>query len=152
MRVPFIARWPRVISSESESNAFGSTIDLLPTFCDAADIEIPQSVDLDGISLMPMLVGNKCGPDEQRGTVFWQMDLYRELQRHYPKPKPYATEVALRGDWKMLAYHGEPVALYNLSEDILEELNVMSDHPELVSSMMRELQAWLAEPRTTWKD
>jgi N-sulfoglucosamine sulfohydrolase len=39
MRVPFIARWPGVIQPKQRSRALVSTIDLLPTFLDVAQVK-----------------------------------------------------------------------------------------------------------------
>lgn len=152
IRVPFLARWPDAIAAGKESDLFGSTIDLLPTFCDAANVFLPAGLSIDGMSLLPSLIGPDDSGMPQRGTVFWQLQLYKKLQRHYPKPEPYATEVAQRGDWKMLARDGVPVALYHLGRDVNETRNIMDSHPELVDSMARELRAWLAEPRKSWMD
>lgn len=52
MRVPFIARWPSVIESGQRSKALVSTIDLLPTFMDAAGTRAPPA--LPGQSLRPV--------------------------------------------------------------------------------------------------
>jgi hypothetical protein len=40
------------------------------------------------------------------GPLLWQLDLYPKLQRHYPKPKPYATEVANKLGFHHLANAG----------------------------------------------
>ena len=85
---------------------------------------------------------------EERGTVFWQLDLYRNMQRREPKPKPYATEIAMRGRWKMLALNGEPVELFDIEADPNERDNVLEEQSELVASMAAELNDWLNEPRT----
>ena len=95
IRVPMVVRWPAAIPADQTSEAFGHTNDLLPTFCDAAGVELPSELSIDGLSLLPHLKGEAPPSDEARGTVFWQLDLYRSIQRHYPKPKPYATEVAM---------------------------------------------------------
>ena len=81
--------------------------------------------------------------------MFWQLNLYRGLQRHYPKPKPFATEVAMRGKWKLLALGGKPVELFDIEADPNEKRNVMSDHPDLVTSLSAELTEWLSAPRMT---
>ncbi len=147
VRVPMIARWPGKIAAGRETAVMGHSTDLLPTFVDAAGTEIPGDLSLDGLSLLPHLVGGPPPSDEQRGTVFWQMDLYRHLQRHYPKPEPFATEVVRRGNWKLLALNGEPVELYDVGEDPNEQSDRLARHPELAASMESELKAWLAEER-----
>ncbi|MEW4488801.1 sulfatase-like hydrolase/transferase [Thalassoglobus sp. JC818] len=147
LRVPMIARWPAQISSRKVSEFFGHTNDLLPTFCEAAGVTIPQDISIDGLSLLPHMKGESIPDSSKRGTVFWQLDLYKSMQRHEPKPKPFATEVAMNGKWKLLAKNGEPVELFDISVDPNERRNLISEQPEVVQSMVAELNAWLNAPR-----
>lgn len=149
LRVPMVVRWPAAIPAGRTSEAFGHTNDLLPTFCEAAGAELPSELPIDGLSLLPHMKGKRPPNDEARGTVFWQLDLYRKLQRHYPKPKPFATEVAMRGKWKLLALGGKPVELFDVKSDPNEKRNVIDDHPDLVASLTAQLKEWLRAPRTT---
>ena len=55
MRVPYIVRWPGVAKPKRRSNALVSTIDLLPTFMDAAGVQTP--IGLPGKSLRTALQG-----------------------------------------------------------------------------------------------
>jgi arylsulfatase A len=147
IRVPMIARWPNQIPPGQQSRVLAHSIDFLPTICEAAGIELPDTKQVDGLSLMSHMRGGPAPAQTERGTVFWQMDLYKSLQRHYPKPEPFATEIVRRGQWKLLTYLGEPVELYNVRVDPNELKDVMGQHPGLVASMARELKAWLAEER-----
>ncbi|EMI26896.1 MULTISPECIES: sulfatase family protein [Rhodopirellula] len=149
IRVPMIVRWPATIPPGQTSQAFGHTNDLLPSFCDAAGVDVPGELSLDGLSLLPHWKGGPPPSDEERGTVFWQLDLYKSLQRHTPKPKPFATEVVRRGNWKLLAFKGKPVELFDVDTDPNEKHNVLVEHPDLVASLSAELSQWLNEPRTT---
>ncbi|MDA0348082.1 MAG: sulfatase-like hydrolase/transferase [Verrucomicrobia bacterium] len=147
IRVPMLARWPDQIPSGQQSRVLGHSTDLLPTICEAAGIQIPGTQELDGLSLLPHMKGAPAPTNEERGTVFWQMILYKQLQRHYPKPEPFATEVVKRGQWKLLALDGKPVELYDVIADPNELNDVMFEHPKLVASLTAELQAWLAADR-----
>ena len=145
IRVPAIASWPGRIPAGVVSDGFGQHVDLLPTFCEAAGVELPASLPLDGLSLLAQLT--RGAPPPKRGTVFWQMDLYRRLQRHYPKPKPYATEIARRGRWKLLARDGRPVELIDLEADPLEDRSLLGEHPEIARQLAAELRKFLTAPR-----
>ncbi|MAS95353.1 MAG: arylsulfatase [Verrucomicrobiales bacterium] len=147
IRVPMLARWPGTIPAGQQSDAFGITTDLLPTFCEAAGVEIPGELSLDGISLLSHWKSGPPPTEAERGTVFWQLDLYKNIQRHYPKPKPYATEVVLNEHWKMLAFEGEPVELFDILEDPNESTNLIKDKPKLVEKMKGELADWLSADR-----
>jgi arylsulfatase A len=77
------------------------------------------------------------------------MMLYKQLQRHYPKPELFASEIVKRGQWKLLALEGKPVELYDVLADPNELNDVLVQHPELVTSMTEELNSWLAAERIT---
>tara|TARA_R110002049_G_scaffold4601_5_gene32295 strand:+ start:419151 stop:420620 length:1470 start_codon:yes stop_codon:yes gene_type:complete len=55
VRIPLIMAWPRNIKSGHVSNALVSTLDLMPTFLEAAKAEPVDG--LSGISLLPLLGG-----------------------------------------------------------------------------------------------
>ena len=145
IRVPFLARWPKCIPAASVSKALGHSNDLLPTICAAARVPVPEDAKIDGIDLLPILTGEE--HNTERGAVFWQLDLYRHLQRHYPKPRPYATEVVRQGPWKLLARDGVPVELFNIESDKEEKVNLLDQMPELAKSLSTALVRWLSEPR-----
>ena len=145
IRVPFIARWPGRIKTGTVSGQVGHTNDLLPTCCAAARVPLPVATNLDGIDLLPHLTGRQ--KRLERGTLFWRVKLYKHLQRHYPKPKPYATEVVRRSRWKLLSLNGEPVELFDVEADLREEKNLLAEQPDVVRSLRRELAVWLAAPR-----
>ena len=147
LRVPFLARWPGHIPAGSATSAFGHSADLLPTICAAAGIDLPATLPLDGRDILPELKFPAAAAAWTRGTVFWQMDLYRKLQRHSPKPMPFATEVVRFHQWKLLALDGEPVELFDILADPTENTNLLAQNPELVADLTSQLRAWLAAPR-----
>lgn len=147
LRVPTIVRWPSEVTAGQVTQTFGHTNDILPTFIEAAGVELPETAEIDGLSLLSHLRGGPAPSNEERGMMFYQMDLYEELQRHYRKPEPYATEVVMQDNWKMLARDGVPVELFDILADPNEVYNVMDEHPKQVRAMVEELVAWLAEER-----
>lgn len=58
MRVPYIVRWPGVTKPKLRSKALVSTIDLLPTFLEAASAGAATPDGLPGKSLRPALRGS----------------------------------------------------------------------------------------------
>jgi len=131
IRVPFIAVYPDHIPAGKVSFQAGHHVDLFPTLCRVAGID-PDLYDPDGTDLLPDLLR---GEKLERGALFWQVDLYRTLQRHYPKPEPYATSVVYRGPWKLLLDSLTPVELFNLENDPHEETNLLDQHPEIVAEL-----------------
>ena len=149
IRVPMIVRWPKVIKAGQETETFGHSTDLLPTFCAAAGIDLPTEMPLDGSNLLPFFKGGPAITAEERGTMLWQLDLYKHLQRPYPKPKPYATEVAMQGNWKLLAKDGEPVELFDVQADPNEKQNLIKDYPDVVKELTAEVDQFLKAPRVS---
>jgi arylsulfatase A-like enzyme len=144
IRVPAIASWPSRIPAGRATTAVGHHCDILPTFCAAAGVRTPADPALDGINLLPLLEG---GAAPARGAMHWQIDLYRTLQRHYPKPEPFATEAARQGPWKLLSMDGRPVALYHLEADPGESRNLLEKEPQVVERLRQATQAYLTAAR-----
>ncbi len=75
LRVPFLLRWPGVTKPGLVSEAFVSSVDILPTFLDAIGSPIPAHVQ--GRSLRPVAAGNNSG---------WRDTLAGEFHMHTGRP------------------------------------------------------------------
>ena len=150
IREPMIAFWPGKIPKGVVSDELVHTNDLLPTFCAAVDHQLPQDLQVDGLNILPHLIDEK--PLGERGTLFWQLDLYKWYPQPGDKPLPYATEVARRGPWKLLASNGRPVELFHLEDDPYERRNLLDVWLDVAKELATELQAWLKEPRMSWRN
>ena len=147
IRVPFIAVWPGKIAENQVSFQRGHHVDVLPTMCDAAGISL-ESFQIDGISLLPNFIQAK---QLNREVLFWQMDLYNNLQRHYPKPIPFATAVAYEGPWKLLLDDLKPVELIHLENDPHEVNNLLEAYPHVVHKLTKAAKKIVNDPRTSWE-
>lgn len=63
-RVPLIVQWPGVIKANSVNNNLIDFSDFLPTICEAANIKVLDSLEIDGRSFLPQLFGKKGHPRE----------------------------------------------------------------------------------------
>jgi arylsulfatase A-like enzyme len=76
IRIPFMARWPRILPAGNHYPYVVSTLDVLPTVLEAAGID-PAS-GLDGVSLLDAVLGNRptvADPDDptlDARTLFWR--------------------------------------------------------------------------------
>ena len=147
IRVPFIVVWPGHIEGNQVSFQTGHHIDILPTICEATGISC-ENIALDGISLMPDLLHGK---RINRGVILWQMDLYRNLQRHYGKPEPYATNIAYKGPWKLLLDSIKPVELFHLENDPHEVMDLLDENSAIVKELRNSVKQFMEEPRTSWR-
>ncbi|MGJ8641187.1 MAG: sulfatase family protein [Opitutaceae bacterium] len=60
IRVPLFFHWAKGIQRHGTSDALVSSMDIMPTFIDAAQLELPTGID--GKSLLPLLSGNDVSP------------------------------------------------------------------------------------------
>ena len=61
-RVPFMAYWPGTVPPGKVCNDIVDLSDFLPTICEAAGVEVPSGLSVDGRSFMPQLRGEKGNP------------------------------------------------------------------------------------------
>jgi arylsulfatase A-like enzyme len=145
IRVSFIASWPEKIPAGRSTTTIGNTIDLLPTLCAAARATVPDAAQVDGVNLLPHWQSGAA--ITRSGPLLWQLDLYPKLQRHYAKPKPYATEVAMDGKWKLLCRDALPLELFDLEADLAETTNQLDKQPEIAARLARSVRSFLDAPR-----
>ena len=53
----FFAHWPARLTAGATSDRIAAHIDLLPTFLEAAGVDAPHELKLDGKSILPLLEG-----------------------------------------------------------------------------------------------
>jgi len=124
-----IVRWPGKVPASRTSDAAWYFADVLPTLAELAGTNPPA--DIDGISVLPTLLGKKQRTDDR--FLYWEFPSGKLKQavrwRNYKAIRP-----AL----------GKPLELYNLTEDIAEKHNIADQKPEIVS----RIEAYLATART----
>lgn len=122
LRVPFIVNWPGRIKPGRVSKHLSYFPDIMPTLAELAGGECPK--DIDGISIVPTLLGKEAAGREQKQHEY----LYWE----------YGGSVAVRmGNWKTIKpRRAREFELYDLSKDIEEKTNVAADHPEILAKMV----------------
>jgi arylsulfatase A-like enzyme len=134
IRVPAIVSWPGVLPEGKQSSAPISSVDYLPTICEATGTPLPDGVAIDGVSLWPHL---KSGGEQpiQREAIYWHFPHYRHA------PGPYS--IVRAGDWKLIRWYEGQVELYNLKEDLSESDNRIQQMPEKAAQLDAMLSAEL---------
>jgi len=143
IRVPGILSWPAGLRQQrgQVSKQVAHHCDILPTVLAAAGVQAPK--ELDGINLLPLIGGQQ----PQDRTIFWQHDLFKNIQRHHPKPRPYATEAVRKGRWKMLLADGKALALYDLLADPLEDHDLLASQTGTAAELTTFARANLTAKR-----
>ena len=127
IRVATVAWWPGKIKPGSVSAHVGTGWDVLPTFCELADIKAPKG--LDGLSFAPTLLGKK-KKQGKRDYVYWEFH------------EQGGKQAVRKGKWKAVRLNvrrnpDSPIELYDLSKDIGETKNIAAKHPELIKEMSK---------------
>jgi arylsulfatase A-like enzyme len=93
----------------------------MPTLAELAGVEPPDNID--GISIIPTLLGEKAAGRKQKMHEF----LYWE----------HKEQVAVRMDSYKAIKPGKnrPFELYDLSNDISEKNDIANEHPEILNQM-----------------
>jgi arylsulfatase A-like enzyme len=127
IRIPLIVRYPQKIEPGSTSDHISAFWDFLPTACQLAGIE-PSKKDLNGISLVPELMGDKKN-QPKHPFLYWEFN-----ERQGP------IQAIRKEDWKLVwKLEGEP-ELYNLASDIGESNNLALKNPKKLKELMDLLQ------------
>jgi len=134
IRIPQIIRWPGKIAPGSVCHVPVSSIDFLPTICEAAGAGLPKDTVIDGQSLIPLFDKNK---QFDRQDLFWHFPHYR-----YKEVIPYS--IIRSEDWKLIKrYEGPTYELYNLKKDLSETTDLAKKRPDKVKELDVKLMAWL---------
>ncbi|MCL5098866.1 MAG: arylsulfatase [Candidatus Omnitrophica bacterium] len=133
IRVPLIVRWKGHIPAGTTSTFVSGFEDWFPTLLELAGASNKVPKGLDGVSLVPTLLG---------GTQPPRPFLYREFPGG-------GGQLAMRvGDWKLVRQHliGTPkkpasptTELYNLATDPSEKDNVAQANPERVAELEKRV-------------
>jgi len=140
--VPFLARWPNKIpAGRVDKSSIFSAVDLLPTFCELANVKLPSSYQSDGISQVSTLMGK--GEAKRSKPLFWRTSAPWPAQE--AKPDHWVSYVVVSEQWKLCLNRDlEYVELFDLVKDPLEKKNVASKQVKVVSRLKTKLNDWLA--------
>jgi arylsulfatase A-like enzyme len=125
-RVPFIVKWPGRIEANTVSDDLIGQIDLYATLASILDLPLAEGEAPDSYDFTPVLFGQAL-----------KKPVREEYVHHY-----YAMR---KGDWKLIFWVEDIDAvamntieadeLYNLIGDPGEKINLLDQHPEIVSDL-----------------
>ncbi len=148
--IPFLARWPGKIKPDTTSDQLTCLTDLMATCADLLGAKLPADAGEDSVSLMPALLGHATAPLREavihhsiNGSFAirqgrWKLELCPD-SGGWSAPRPGSAES------KMLP----PVQLYDMTADISERTNVEKEHPEIVASLTKLVEKYVADGRST---
>ena len=132
LREPFIISIPG-LDQPSEINTPVIATDFYPTLLDFAGIAQKPNQHLDGVSLAPLLTGEKM--DDR--SLIWHYP-------HYGNQGGEPSSIIRKGDWKLIHYYeDERKELYNLAEDLSEQKDMIGQEPTRANQLSIELFNYL---------
>lgn len=129
-RVPLMIRWPGgKLTGGRKIDHLVAHYDLLPTFVDLLGLDFNPVKPLDGMSVKPLLYGKSEG---------WpNRILYMDTQRLQNLVK-YRRYSVMDKDWRLV--NGDE--LYNVTEDLGQENNIIEQHPEVAARLAEGYEKW----------
>jgi arylsulfatase A-like enzyme len=131
IRVPFMIQWPSRLKAGQVYEQPVIALDILPTAAGAAGAELPKDRKIDGVNLLPYLMGKKKAPPHD--MLFW-----RAGENHAVR----------KGNWKLVTMAGE-TGLYDLASDIGESRDLSTERSEVLKELQKAFNKWnsqMAEP------
>ena len=140
-RVPFIVRWPKVVSPATTSAVTINFVDVLATLADVVGVPLPEKAGPDSFSFLKVLDGTLTAEQSVRDGLIIQSG---------------GGLMTLRvGEWKLIDGLGSggfseprrvkpkpgqaPGQLYDLIHDPGETRNVYSENPEVVKRLTKRM-------------
>lgn len=136
IRVPLLIHTPGQESKQIKDQKVVS-YDLLPTLADICGLEVSKDVELDGVSIKPLLDGKKQEQLDSR-DLFW----------HKASERPnstgdYVSTAVRAGNYKLIDFYLQNrVELYDLTNDPGENNNIAAKNPDKVKELMAKIETW----------
>jgi arylsulfatase A len=133
MREPTIFWWPGKIEP-GVIMEMATTMDLLPTFCNLANVKIPDDRIYDGYDISAVIFGN--GPNP-RNVVYY----YRDTEVFAIRKGGYKAHFITQPEYgsNVRTIHDPPL-LFNLDVDPSENFDVALDHPDIIADIKKILE------------
>ena len=152
IRSPFFVQWPARLAAGHSSDIPSAHIDVLPTLLDAAGVDKPKNIQLDGRSMLPFLLGNPVQVPERHLVI----------QSHRgDRPVAYHNFMIRNRRWKLVhasgfgreSFNGPPeFKLFDLIADPFELHDRAASRPDVVQDLRTEYSRWFADVGATRPD
>lgn len=129
IRVPFCLKWPGRLEAGQVYRKPVISLDLLPTLVQSAGGSIDPSWKLDGVDLMPYLLGSSKGPPHK--NLYWT----------------WGSRKAIRaGKFKALSQDsGKSWQLYDLKKDLSEQKDLGAEQASKLDQLVKRFKSWEKE-------
>lgn len=168
LRIPFVAKWPKVIPAGQESDELIGLVDLMGTLSQITGVEIPEGSGADTISFLPLLKDPSA--EGTRKEMILQSTHSFAIRRENWKltlspgsgsAGRFGNRPISQESWKAAVENSGRVSqssellsapyvqLFNLDIDPEETNNLAADHPEKVQELFSVFQTAIDRGRAT---
>lgn len=142
IHVPAFVHFPAMIEGGTQSDGFGTVMDIMPTFLALAGTQHPgtqfqgrEILPIQGKSLLPLLTGESNEVHTSDEVVGWELNGHRAVRQ---------------GDWKIVWDLALPEderhwQLFNLEQDSNEKVDLGAELPDKKAEMIGKWENWEAE-------
>jgi len=134
IKEPFLIKVPWLGTNNKTSYFPVIHTDFYPTLLDLSNISLYPEQHIDGISLKSIIEGKKINIDR---PLYWHYP-------HYGNQGGEPSSIIQQNGWKLIHYwEDNREELFKLPSTENDEMNVISEHPELASKLSNQLLSWL---------
>jgi arylsulfatase A-like enzyme len=130
MREPCIAWWPGKIKPNTTNASLACTMDIFNTCLELADIPTPKDRVIDGVSILPTLLGTGPSP---RNVMFF----YRGTRIMAVRKGPWKAHFITQAGYGEKPKKHNPPLLFHLEKDPSEKFNVAAENPQVLADIQR---------------
>ena len=128
IRVPLFIRWPARIKAGTQIKQIAAHIDLLPTIVELTGVKMPQTLPLDGISLVPLLEGKTTNWPERMFYTHWGRRCSVRTQR-----------------WLATIGGNKSCKLYDMIADPSQKRDVAKQYPHVAKELLAAYENWFGD-------
>ncbi|MGC8988987.1 MAG: sulfatase [Verrucomicrobiia bacterium] len=142
VRVPFIFRWKGQIKPGTVCEEPIISVDILPTLAAVAGAEGPFDEKIDGLNLLPLLLGRVSSLS--RDALYWHFPRYLGSGPNIWRTTPAGA--IRQGDFKLIEFFEDGrLELYDLRRDQGQKHNLVVEQPGLARDLHVRLKRWRDE-------
>ena len=129
-RVPFLIRWPNgKLTGARDVDNLVAHVDIMPTLADLCGVKVPRKLDLDGMSLKPLLDGKaKNWPSRTLGVHSQRIEL----------PEKWRKSSVMTDRWRLV--NGKE--LFDIQADPSQKADIAKENPEVVQTLTEAYEGW----------
>lgn len=133
VREPCLAWWPGKIKPASVSAEVACTMDFFSTALELAGLLLPGDRVIDGVSMVPMLWGSG---KSARTVLFY----YRDMRLMAVRKGPWKVHLITQDGYNGEPQEHDPPLLFHLEQDPSEKVDMAQAHPDVLASILEEIE------------